>query len=244
MIKINNINCITTLNSGSSGNCYLLECNNEVLIIELGVSWKEVLKGLNYDLSKVVGCLVSHEHLDHSKYIPTLLKCGISVYSCKSVQTMHPQVKVLKKGSKYKIGGFSVQPIPTPHSVECYAFLIEHNDIGKCLFITDTSAFHYRIKNCNHIFIEANWSEDILIDKLCNDDATRSRHEQHLEIGQTIDVLKQNYSSDLQTIMLLHLSNGNSNAQQFKERVQQELGFLPVYVAEEGLTLELQKEEF
>jgi hypothetical protein len=72
----------------------------------------------------------------------------------------------------------------------------------------------------------------------------RSRHEQHLELNQTIEVLKQNYSSDLQTIMLLHLSNGNSNAQQFKERVQQELSFLPVYVAEEGLTLELQKEEF
>jgi phosphoribosyl 1,2-cyclic phosphodiesterase len=72
----------------------------------------------------------------------------------------------------------------------------------------------------------------------------RSRHEQHLELNQTIEVLKQNYSSDLQTIMLLHLSNGNSNAQQFKERVQQELGFQEVYVAEEGLTLELQKEEF
>jgi len=50
------------LSSGSQGNCYLLECNNEVLIIELGVSWKEVLKGLNYDLSKVVGVLVSHSH--------------------------------------------------------------------------------------------------------------------------------------------------------------------------------------
>lgn len=181
---------------------------------------------------------------DHSISIPNAIKNVLGVYSCQEVQTIHPQVKVLKKGLKTKIGGFLVQPIPTPHSVECYAFLIEHNDIGKCLFITDTSAFNYRIKNCNHIFIEANWSEDILIDKLCNDDATRSRHEQHLEIGQTIEVLKQNYSSDLQTIMLLHLSNGNSNAQQFKERVQQELGFKEVYIAEEGLTLELQKEEF
>lgn len=181
---------------------------------------------------------------DHSISIPNAIKNVLGVYSCQEVQTIHPQVKVLKKGLKTKIGGFLVQPIPTPHSVECYAFLIEHNDIGKCLFITDTSAFNYRIKNCNHIFIEANWSEDVLIDKLCNDDATRSRHEQHLELNQTIEVLKQNYSSDLQTIMLLHLSNGNSNAQQFKERVQQELGFLPVYVAEEGLILELQKEEF
>jgi hypothetical protein len=181
---------------------------------------------------------------DHSKYAPTALKSCLSVYSNEEVQTICPQVKVLKKGSKCKIGGFSVQPIPTPHSVECYAYVIDHEAIGRCLFVTDTSEFKYRIKGCNHIFIEANWSEDVLIDNACNDEFSRSRHEQHLELGQTIEVLKQNYSSDLQTIMLLHLSNGNSNAQQFKERVQQELGFSPVYIAEEGLTLELQKEEF
>jgi phosphoribosyl 1,2-cyclic phosphodiesterase len=56
------MNKITCLGSSSSGNCYLLECDNEVLILELGVSWKEVLKGLNYNLEKVVGVLVSHSH--------------------------------------------------------------------------------------------------------------------------------------------------------------------------------------
>lgn len=48
------------LASGSSGNAYILECKNETLLIECGISWKEILKGLNYKLENVVGVLCSH----------------------------------------------------------------------------------------------------------------------------------------------------------------------------------------
>lgn len=48
------------LSSGSIGNGYILECNNERLIIELGVSWGDILKGLNYKIDDVAGCIVSH----------------------------------------------------------------------------------------------------------------------------------------------------------------------------------------
>lgn len=51
---------LITLGSSSSGNCYILECDNEQLIIELGVSWKEILKGLDYNTSWIVGALCSH----------------------------------------------------------------------------------------------------------------------------------------------------------------------------------------
>lgn len=230
------------LSSGSQGNCYLLEIKEETLILELGIGWKDVLKGLNYNLSKVIGCLSTHSHLDHSKSIPNAIKNALDVYSCKEVQTIHPQVKMLKKGSKYKIGGFLVQPIPVPHSVECYSYVIDHEDIGRSLFITDTSDFKYKVKGCKHIFIEANWSEEILIDNACNDVEMRSRHEQHLEINQTIDILKANYSSELETIVLLHLSNGNADAKKFQSMVQYELGFKNVHIAESGLVVNLESD--
>lgn len=51
---------LKTISSGSIGNSYILECANESLIIELGVSWKEVLACLNYNIGKVVGALCSH----------------------------------------------------------------------------------------------------------------------------------------------------------------------------------------
>jgi ribonuclease BN (tRNA processing enzyme) len=50
------------LSSGSIGNAYILECNGERLLLELGIGWQEILKGLNYKLGDVVGVLVSHSH--------------------------------------------------------------------------------------------------------------------------------------------------------------------------------------
>lgn len=48
------------LSSGSIGNAYILECNGERLLLELGIGWQEILKGLNYKLGNVVGALCSH----------------------------------------------------------------------------------------------------------------------------------------------------------------------------------------
>ena len=48
----------------------------------------------------------------------------------------------------------------------------------------------------------------------------------------------------LQNVVLIHLSSGNSNEKDFKERVQQELGFDRVWVANNGMEIELNKSEF
>lgn len=53
---------LTVLGSGSNGNTYLLESNDEVLILDCGISLIEVKKSLNFDLSKIVGCFISHSH--------------------------------------------------------------------------------------------------------------------------------------------------------------------------------------
>ena len=51
---------LNVINSGSSGNAYIIESNGEKLLIELGVAWKYILKSLNYKIDDVAGCLVSH----------------------------------------------------------------------------------------------------------------------------------------------------------------------------------------
>lgn len=130
------------------------------------------------------------------------------------------------------------------HSCECYGFIIEHEEFGKLVFATDCSEFLYRIKNVQHWLIEANWSEDILIDNMCNNEEMRSRHEHHLELGDTINILQENYHPDLQTIVLLHLSNGNSNADSFVKKTKEALSFNNIFVADKKLLVPLQKEEF
>ena len=53
---------LNILGSGSDGNTYLIECDGEVLILDCGIALKETKIALNFDLSKIVGCFISHSH--------------------------------------------------------------------------------------------------------------------------------------------------------------------------------------
>ena len=233
---------LRVIGSGSSGNSYILKCKNETLLIELGMPWSDILKSLNYKIEDVAGCLVSHEHSDHANKdtIRKVIQYGIPTYSCEEVAKMCKGVNTIKKGRKTSIGGFKVQPIPLQHSCECFGYLIETSDNQRIVFATDCCEFLYKIKNVNHWLIECNWSEDILIDNMCDNAEMRSRHEHHLELNDTIFALKENFSSSMNTIVLLHLSNGNSNEEMFKSRVSEELGFFNIHIAKKGLSLQLQ----
>lgn len=53
---------LKVVGSGSKGNCYLLQTEKEILILELGCKWNEVLEMLGYKIEKVLGVLISHAH--------------------------------------------------------------------------------------------------------------------------------------------------------------------------------------
>ena len=68
--------------TGSKGNSYaLIADNREVLLIECGVKWSETVKMIDYQTSKVVGCIASHAHLDHLRSYKDCLHYGISIYT-------------------------------------------------------------------------------------------------------------------------------------------------------------------
>lgn len=50
------------VSSSSKGNSYVLESDNEILLLEAGIKLLEVKKAIGFQVSKVVGCIVSHEH--------------------------------------------------------------------------------------------------------------------------------------------------------------------------------------
>lgn len=232
---------LKVLGSGSSGNAYILECNEETLILELGIKWKDILLGLDFDISKVVGCLVTHQHNDHLLSAPNAIKSRLSVYSCEDVHSKLGEVKVLENAKKTQIGGFSVIPIEVEHSVQCYSYIIQHKEFGKLLFITDCMDFRYRVKGCNHILCECNWDANVLIDNAF-EDVSRSLHENHLELEQTLEILKENYSDSLRNVVLTHLSSRNILPNKTQQRVKDELMFENVYIAKKGLEIELNYE--
>ncbi|HFL1025859.1 MBL fold metallo-hydrolase [Listeria monocytogenes] len=54
-----------TIASGSKGNAYVISSGRSQLLIECGINFDKIRKALNFDLSAVEGCLISHEHGDH-----------------------------------------------------------------------------------------------------------------------------------------------------------------------------------
>lgn len=237
---------LQVIGSGSQGNSYALYCGNEILLIELGLPEKSIKKAIDFELEKVIGCLASHTHLDHllPNTANAFLRFGIPILSTSEAKEKIKGIKYIQPKTKVRVGSFTVQPIPVSHNVECFAFIIEHELIGKCLFATDLNGFPYRIKDLNHIFIEANYSEDIIVNNACCNSWNNSASDNHLEITQAVEIIKENYTSKLQTVVLLHLSAGNSNAKQFAEITIRETSLFNVFIADKGLEIELKKEEF
>lgn len=54
---------LKVLGSSSKGNSYILEAENEALILEAGINFNEVKKALDFNISKIRGVCISHEHL-------------------------------------------------------------------------------------------------------------------------------------------------------------------------------------
>lgn len=236
--------------SGSSGNGYALIGAEEIILIDCGVPAKEMLKSIDYQTSKVVGCLSTHGHGDHSKYISNYMRYGIRVYGSDEVQCdiddiYGERIIGLQRMKQVMIGGFAVIPFNVPHNeTECDGFLIIHEEIGSLLFITDAEYCPYDFSNMkiNHVMVECNYSEDYLTKDLEN-----YRHvlHGHMELQTCKRLIQTVNSTSLRSVGLLHLSGGNSDAGRFRSEIEEIVDpDVNVWVAEKGLQMELSLDPF
>lgn len=215
---------LKVLGSGSSGNCYILESDTEALIIEAGLPFMEVKKALNFNVRKIVGVIASHSHRDHSRYVCEYEKAGIRVY------------KPYESRLQYRIfGNFLFRHFELVHDVPCYGFYIEHPDIGKMIYASDTEYIKYRFNGLNHILVECNYDK-----RLIPDDAANRSHVMtgHMELQTTLEFLKANNNPDLRNVVLLHLSQNNAGPLEFSTEASKVVQ-CPVYIAEKGLEINL-----
>ncbi|MGG5506748.1 MULTISPECIES: MBL fold metallo-hydrolase [unclassified Myroides] len=242
---------LKVIGTGSRGNAYLLYNEQEALLIECGVVFKKIKEALNFDFSKVVGCILTHEHGDHNKAIDDILKSLIKVYASEGTlratnHQNHHNASIVRSKKMFKIGGFSIIPFDVKHDVnEPLGFLINHNDCGVTLFLTDTFYSPYRFKGLNNLIVEANFCEDIIEEKLKLDKAFLKNRilKSHLSIQKCIDLLRINDLSQVNNIVLIHLSDSNSNELEFKEKVHAVTG-KTTFVANDGLEIEFNKTPF
>lgn len=239
---------LKVIGSSSAGNAYIIEGKDASLMIEAGLPFKHVKRALNWDISKVQGCLISHEHGDHSAFASEVMMSGITVYACKDVLSLTNKSaffgKELQPLKGYLIGDFKVYVFPVAHDVKCYGFVIEHWEMGRLLFVTDTMMLEYTFHGLNHILLEANYSDRILLDNIqrgVEPEAMKNRLlKSHMELGTAIGILRANDLSKVSEITLIHLSSLNSDSGEFKKAIERETG-IPTYIARAGLEVELKQ---
>ena len=226
------------LGSGSSGNCYLLSTETETLILDCGIPIIEIKKGLNFDLSKVVGCVVTHSHKDHSLSVKDFENMGIPVF--KPYENKEP---INIKGWNGTIQAFDLtdkdgkfmHTNADGSECPCYGFLITHPELGRMLYITDTELVKWRFKDINHILISCNYQKKYIDDE----NLAKRNHvfRGHMELETVKEFIKANNSDSLKNIILCHLSNDNSNPEECKAEVEK-VAKCHVYVAMKGLEVE------
>ena len=235
------------LGSSSSGNCYILEGRSSALIIECGVSVDRIKQALDFNLSKVAGCIVTHTHNDHARSIGKMVKMGIPVLALPSVFSDHDVKKsrlthLLFDGHGYRFGDFKVASYKVTHDVPCVGYLISHPEMGRLLFVTDTMTLDYRFTNLNNIMIEANYADEILQERIERGEIPASHRDRlrltHMELKTTKQVLSRQNLMATDNIILIHLSNENSDAERFQSEVTEATGKM-VYVADTDMTIDL-----
>lgn len=238
---------LKVLGSSSTGNCYLLQSNNETLIIECGIRFSEVKKSLNFNLSSVVGCIISHEHKDHCKEIRNVINCGVDVYLSRGtageIKVQGHRVHTVKPFESFKVGGYTILPFDTKHDCkEPLGFLIRHEEMGTMLFATDTYYIEYQFSGLNHILVECNYAADMLDDNLKNSSihlGLRSRvMKSHFELDNVKAFLSSNDLSSVRSIVLLHLSESNGDKFRFLKEIS-ETTKKNTFVAEGGFEIDL-----
>lgn len=237
------------LGSSSKGNCYILDNGKEALVIECGISFNEVQKAVNFDISRIKGAIVSHEHGDHAKYVENFIQARIPVYM--STGTLHEVVKkfrspylsplMMDAQCKVAIGNFIVLPFAVQHDArEPFGFLIFHPECGKVLFATDTHYLRYTFQGLNNILIECNYRQDILDANVKSGKLPMALRERTIKSHCSYDTCKEaliaNDLSKVNNIVLIHLSDGNSNEREFKQGILEATG-KTIHIARSGMTI-------
>lgn len=243
---------LTIVGSSSRGNCYILQNATEALIIEAGCAVSDVKRALGFNISKVVACIVSHEHRDHSLKVHNMQEMGIKCYmssgTYKGLDKTICAPEIIQHGERFVVGNFAILPFTTQHdSNEPLGFLISHPEIGVMLFAIDTCYLHYTFGGLTNVMIECNYSEDILDENIRSGSIhpVVKRHiiKSHMSLQTCLQTLQANNLSKVNNIILLHLSKDNGDPERFKSEIELATG-KTVYVAQKNLTINIDKTPF
>jgi phosphoribosyl 1,2-cyclic phosphodiesterase len=238
---------ITSLNSGSNGNCYYVGNDREAILVDAGISCKEIekrMKRLGLSMQLVKAVLVSHEHSDHIRGIPTLAKkFRLPVYITEPTRhygRLHLDMEQVRPFIAYEpitIGTLTITAFPKFHDAsDPYSFVVSCNDVHVGVF-TDIGfpcehvVRHF--KQCHAAFLETNYDEDMLQNGRYPYHLKKriSGEKGHLSNKQALELFRQHRPAFMSHLFLSHLSQENNSPTLVQELFAQYAGNTTIVVA-------------
>lgn len=242
---------ITILGSGSSGNCAVVATEHSTVLIDAGLSAKQIclrLEACGFNPAMIDGILLTHEHGDHTQGLEIVSrKYDIPIYAtpltreCVEDKFRHtPRWKLMQTGSPFELKDLRIECFPVPHdAADPVGFAIQDGE-SKLGFLSDVGHTNHLIKDrlqgCHTLFLEANYDTHLLEVDTKRPWSTKqrisSRHG-HLSNEQAAELVAAVAHQDLHQVVLGHLSedcNAPDTAIQHIQGALRELSLPEVHV--------------
>jgi phosphoribosyl 1,2-cyclic phosphodiesterase len=249
----------TVLASGSKGNCVAIEGSSCTLLIDAGLSAKELLirmSAAEVDPGRIEAVLVTHEHGDHIRGLDVIArKLDIPLYATEG--TLHDflnhrrtsnkpiRYSTCRYHEKFTLGDFLIEPFATSHdAAEPCGYIITERDIriGYC---TDTGIMTPPmlglLRNCDGIILESNHCPEMLANGPYPESLKRRIRSKrgHLSNHAAADCLR-GFGRDVPRVILAHLSEINNTPEKAMATARDGLGLFfeeeRIFVATQGGT--------
>lgn len=217
---------IASLNSGSNGNCYYIGNEREAILVDAGISCREIekrMKRLGLHMQKIKAVFVSHEHSDHISGIPVLAKKYQFPIYITTDTLRHGRLKLEKRlvvsFTAYEpmvIGRLVITAFPKPHDAsDPCSFIVACNEIKVGVFTdigTPCQELITHFQQCHAAFLEANY-DDAMLEQGRYPFFLKTRirgGKGHLSNKQALELFQAHKPTFMSHLFLSHLSKNNN----------------------------------
>ncbi|MFA9389130.1 MAG: MBL fold metallo-hydrolase [Prolixibacteraceae bacterium] len=217
---------ICAIASGSNGNCYYIGNEREAILVDAGISCKQLLERMavrELDPTKLKAIFITHEHVDHIRgtrvlskklNIPAFFTYGTWNNAHKSSKPLH--YRFVHIDQALQLGEITIHPFAKNHDAsEPVSFRIEIDQVNVGVMTDIGSVCEnviHHLKMCQAVFLESNYDEKMLMEgpypwPLKKRVASAMGHLSNL---QALELVTEHAGENLKLVLLSHLSGENN----------------------------------
>jgi phosphoribosyl 1,2-cyclic phosphodiesterase len=235
---------LSVLASGSGGNALYVESGETRLLVDAGLSPRELRKRLAAvpgapALEQLDGLLVTHEHSDHGGHAPALVAAGLRAHATAGTLAalgLSGEGAVIRAGEPFSVGAIEVTPVPLPHdAAEPVGFVLRSGDarigiLTDCGWAAPDVAAAYA--GCDVLLLEANHDPEMLYYGAYPPSLKRriGGRRGHLSNEEAAELLRGMGRALPRLLVLAHLSRMNNRPQLARAAIARVVGRRPVRV--------------